>query len=300
MNLEQLYLNDTRLEDLPDLSALRKDSGAGVFTTFSVENNFLTFEDIEPNVGVADTFTYAPQAPIGSRQSQTFYEGDTVELHIPVGGTNNRYQWYKDGVALAGATSDRYTIVNMTEFDEGAYELEITNTLATDLTLRSRPLRYFFAISQWLDIGAYHHAYVATGARHETSVEPEGMEYPAILRHSGHINWKGFWIGVKDWTDPQGQHYPYYVARIGPRRSGSDVSFPIQHQLIGRYEDTIVEVNGAPSFDNVARLDEIDAGLAADRMIHNIHNMAVGITTERKIYAYTNPHHDNYHLIEYA
>ena len=61
---------------------------------------------------------------------------------------------------------------------------------------------------------------------------PEGMEYPAILRHSGHIISKAFWIGVKDWTDPQGQHYPYYVARIGPISSGLDVTFPIQNKLI--------------------------------------------------------------------
>jgi len=294
-NLEQLHLNDNDLEDLPDLSAI------GALTTLSVENNRLTFEDIEPNVGLAPTFTYAPQDQVGGVQLQKVSEGDSLDLHIPVGGMHNQYQWYKDGVALAGATSDRYTVASMTLFDVGTYVLEITNTLATDLTLTSRPMRYSFAISQWLDIGAYHHAYAESGARHEGGTGlPEGMEYPAILRHSGHIRAKAFWIGVKDWTDPQGQHYPFYVARWGPRGPGLDASFPIQNKLIGRYEDTVVEVNGMASFDNEAILDEIDPSLAADRMIHNIHNMAVGITTERKIYAYTNEYHDNYHLIEYT
>ena len=291
-NLLHLHLKDNDLEDLPDLGVV------GTLATLSVENNRLTFEDIEPNVGLAFTFTYAPQALVDDgNQAQAFYEGGSVAMHLPVGGKHNRYQWYKDGVALAGAIGDRHTMVNMTALDEGDYELEITNTLATDLTLRSRPIRLSFINAQWLDIGAYHHAYDESGARHEVSPEPAGMEYPAILRHSGHIRAKAFWIGVKDWTDPQGQHYPYYVARIGPR--GSGVPFPIQNKLIGRYEDTVVEVNGTHSFGNRAILDEIDPGIAADRMIHNIHNMSVGITTDRKVYAYTNAYHDNYHIIAY-
>ncbi|CAN0528903.1 unnamed protein product, partial [Laminaria digitata] len=153
-------------------------------------------------------------------------------------------------------------------------------------------------VSKWLDIGAYHHAYSESGARHWGSQAPAGMEYPAILRHSGHIISNAFWVGVKDWTDPNGKHYPYYVAHLGANEPGSFYTFPIQNKLIGRYEDTVVEVNGEPSFDNEAIVEEIDPGLAADRMLHNIHNMSMGITVDRKIYAYTNEYHDNYHVIK--
>ena len=148
---------------------------------------------------------------------------------------------------------------------------------------------------QWLDIGAYQNEYIDSGVN-----SVAGMIYPAILRYSGHSYNHAFWIGVKDWTDPLGLQYPYFVARIGPWNAISDVVFPTQNKLIGRFQDTVVEVNGAPSFYKVAILDEIDPTLPADRMIHNIHHTSVGITVERKIYAYANTYHDNYHIIEYT
>ncbi len=85
-NLELLHLNDNYLEDLPDLSAL------GALTTLSVENNFLTFEDIEPQVGLSFTFTYAPQLPVPRPRDfpRTGFEGDSVALYIPVGGMHNQ------------------------------------------------------------------------------------------------------------------------------------------------------------------------------------------------------------------
>lgn len=153
---------------------------------------------------------------------------------------------------------------------------------------------------QWLDIGEYHHIYVESGARAEAaSGTVEGMEWPAILRESSHGWAKAFWIGVKNWTDDRGESFNWHVARIGPRSSGQDVTFPVQNKLISRYEDVSVEVDGALSFDNVAVVDEVDASIPADRMIDNIHNMRVGVTTNRKIYAWTNEFHDQYHIIEY-
>jgi hypothetical protein len=151
---------------------------------------------------------------------------------------------------------------------------------------------------KWLDIGSYHHIYVESGARQESATTTEGMEWPAILRQSSHDWAQAFWIGVKDWTDERGVNFPYYVARIGPRNPGLDVSKPIQNNLIARYEDTRVLVDGVDAFDNVAVVNEINPNLPADRMVDNIYNMIVGVTTHRKAYAYVNQFHDNYHLIE--
>jgi len=169
------------------------------------------------------------------------------------------------------------------------------------LLLFCRGVTYGQFTGQWLDIGAYHEQYAESGAKKEGAPKlAEGMEYPAILRQSSHNRAKAFWIGVKNWTDLQGHFYPYYVSRVGPRSPGEEFTFPVQNKLIGRYRDTIVEVDGMFSTDNAAILDDIDPDIAADRMIHNIHNMTVGITTHRKIYAYTNQFHDNYHILEYT
>ena len=148
---------------------------------------------------------------------------------------------------------------------------------------------------QWLDIGAYANQYLDSGV-----TAKDGMLYPALLRHSGHLYMQTFWLGVKDWTNPEGRQYPYYVAQIGWYGQDAGVVFPIQNKLIGRYEDTMVIVDGLQSFERDTALDEIDPDLPADRMIHNIFNTSLGITADRKIYAYAHPYHDNYHLIEYT
>ena len=273
-----------------------------MLTFVDISNNELTFAGIEPNYGLSFDFKYAPQSTIFSRDVFQ-YSGDSLTLHLPVGGEFNQYQWYKEGVALDGETTDQYEMGIPTRLDHGIYVLEITNTLVTDLVLRSADIDFKYDepyTAQWLDIGAYHHAYSESGAQHWGAETPTGMEYPAILRHSTHNISNAFWIGLKDWTDSQGEHYPYYVARLGPNEKGAFYTYPIQNKLIGRYEDTIVEVNGEPSFDKEAVLDEVDPNLPADRMVHNVNNMPMGITVDRKIYAYSNEFHDNYHIKDFT
>ncbi|CAN0520346.1 unnamed protein product, partial [Laminaria digitata] len=297
--LEILNLSDNYLSGLPDLSPLDPIIGNGVLSEVIIDDNAFTFGDIEPNYSLSFAFSYANQYLKGPIDE---YEGNELTLYASVGGAFSQYQWYKDGLPINGATGERYKIGLVTRDVVGQYEVEATNTLVTDLVLRSFPWEVEFIeeyTSRWLDIGAYHHAYSESGARHWGSQAPAGMEYPAIVRHSGHIISNAFWVGVKDWTDMESTYYPYYVARLGPNEPGSFYTYPIQNKLIGRYEDTVVSINGEPSFDNEAILDEIDPDMAADRMVHNIHNMSIGITVDRKIYAYTNEYHDNYHIIEY-
>ncbi len=155
---------------------------------------------------------------------------------------------------------------------------------------------------QWLDIGTFQSNYSESGSRSGAvgNSAQQPSRWPAILRNSGHIYSKAFWLGTKDWTDANGQKFPYFVARIGPGRFGQDMTFPIQNKLISRTEDTVVEVDGSVSFNNVAIVDEINPSLSSDRMIHNIHNTYIGVTVDRKVHAYVHEAHDDYHIIEFV
>ena len=152
----------------------------------------------------------------------------------------------------------------------------------------------------WLDIGEYQHRYVESGALSEGATGNNGLLWPAIMRNAGHIRSRAMWIGVKDWTNPNGQSFPWYTSRMGPRDPGVEFSFPVSSRLISRYDDPVVEVDGAISFSRVAILDEVDPSIIGDRMVHTIYNMDVGVTTERKAYAWDNEFHDKYHVIEYV
>ena len=153
-------------------------------------------------------------------------------------------------------------------------------------------------ITKWLDVGSYHNRYVSSGAMHEGAVANNAMEWPAILRESDHLRSRALWIGVRNWTAPTGEDFPYFVARIGPRDPGSDVVTPIRFDVISQFEDPTVVVDNLASFDKVTAVDRVDPGIPAERMIDNVFTTIVGITAERKIYAWSNRYHDNYHIIE--
>ena len=134
-NLTGLFLYSNELSGLPDLSALT------ALKFLLVQNNRLTFEDLEPNMGVpSTTFNYAPQDSVGSERDTTLPHAASLDLSVEVGGTANIYQWVKDGADIPGATGDTLSISPVTNPDHGSYIVRVTNTLVTGLTLYSRPI----------------------------------------------------------------------------------------------------------------------------------------------------------------
>lgn len=104
-----------------------------------VQNNKLTFEDIEPNISIPD-FVYSPQDSIGEKQDTTVASGSSLTLSVFVGGSANHYQWKKNGIEIVGATDSVYNIASVTFSDSGIYVCQINNTIATELILYSRPI----------------------------------------------------------------------------------------------------------------------------------------------------------------
>lgn len=132
--LRGLQLADNAIEDLPDLSCLPQ------LDDLHVQFNRLTFEDLEPNMGVAQHFFYEPQAPIGEARTDTVAMGAAHTLSYDVGGEHNVYQWYVGPDPIDGATTDTYVIEAAELGDTGYYQLTITNTVVPDLTLNTYPV----------------------------------------------------------------------------------------------------------------------------------------------------------------
>lgn len=130
-SLQQFDIRNNRMDVLPDLSTI------GALNTLQTEGNRLTFEDIEPNVGIT-TFTYSPQDSVESYASVNAAEGTVLQLTVTVGGINNSYQWKKNGSVIPGATNATLQIDSAKTSDAGTYTCDITNTVATSLTLKRR------------------------------------------------------------------------------------------------------------------------------------------------------------------
>ena len=130
--LTYLWINDNQFTELPNLSS------STALKELRVQNNKLTFEDIEPNVYI-DDFTYTPQDSVGEKKDTTVTEGESIIFSVTVGGSANQYQWFKNDVEISGADSSAYVVEAVTFSDSGSYTCQITNTIATELTLYSRP-----------------------------------------------------------------------------------------------------------------------------------------------------------------
>ena len=133
-NLDRTQLNQNQLTSLPYLGAL------SALNELYIQDNKFTFKDIEKNVGIAATYTYAPQDSIGVAQDTTVDLGEDLMLLVSAGGANTVYQWIKDAADISGATDSTYTITSAQAGDAGIYLCRVTNTVASDLTLVSRPM----------------------------------------------------------------------------------------------------------------------------------------------------------------
>jgi len=132
-NLISLGIAHNDLEDLPDLSGLSS------LENLYIHNNRFTFEDIEPNILVPSRhFYYSPQDSVGETQNDTINITSNYTMSVSVGGDNNQYQWKKYSTIIQSATDTFYTISNAKISDAGRYICEITNTVATNLTLYSK------------------------------------------------------------------------------------------------------------------------------------------------------------------
>ena len=133
--LKFLQISNNQLSNLPVLTAFSQ------LENLTVEGNSLDFGAIEPNVGIPKiTFTYSPQAKVGQSATITKNPGDTFTVSVMVGGLSNKYQWFRNGTLISGATVPSYTITSVKVGDAGDYTCQITNTVATQLTLASNPI----------------------------------------------------------------------------------------------------------------------------------------------------------------
>ncbi|HAA19236.1 MAG TPA: hypothetical protein DCP28_10860, partial [Cytophagales bacterium] len=128
--LKTLSLPTNQIFLIPDLTGMEN------LENVNMSQNRLQFGSIEPNVGLTN-FTYSLQGQVGMAKDTVVQQGSPVTFSIVTTGENNTYQWFLNGTAISGATSDSLTIDSVSYDDMGFYTLEINNTQVDDLTLRS-------------------------------------------------------------------------------------------------------------------------------------------------------------------
>jgi len=163
--------------------------------------------------------------------------------------------------------------------------------------------------AKWLSIGSLKNFYQDIGCEPEEYYGKEqqfGYCWPSFYSLQDMQASKGMWIGVRNFNDPiAGQTFDYKVVHCGPRPRIDipDKEFmPVEIKLVGKHPHPEVYVDGVDATD-LKYLDIVDLynpDLPSDRMILNKVNTSVGITVTRKIYAFSSPGFDNFHIHEYV
>ena len=170
-SLETLYLNNNQLENLPsEMSAMVKlktiylqsneitgkvpdFTNLADLTSLYINSNKFQFGDFEDEFATyqnLQTFQYTSQAKVGVEEEKSFgNSGFTLE--VMVSGTNNEYQWYKNGGPITDATTSIYEISDGSVSDNGFYYCIVTNTIITSLSIQSENVTLTFDAALSID-----------------------------------------------------------------------------------------------------------------------------------------------------
>ena len=156
---------------------------------------------------------------------------------------------------------------------------------------------------RWMSVGSLHNWYSSIGSEIEhgfQKVQQYGLQWPAIYEYQDMQAAKGLWIGCINFKDETGREFPHKVVHVGPRVSGANEFFPMEMKMISRFEPPLVYVDGVQSYEKPVDNDEVDPTMKSDRMIINITNNQLGITTTRKIFQFGQQFNDNYIISDYT
>ncbi|MCX6134946.1 MAG: T9SS type A sorting domain-containing protein [Ignavibacteriales bacterium] len=157
--------------------------------------------------------------------------------------------------------------------------------------------------TKWLQIGSLHNWYSEKGGESEDGNVLEqqyGLRWPALVNRTDGQAAKGFWIGATNFTDNSGTTWNPKVIVVGPRWNGDNEFFPKKFELYAQFDPPRVYVNGNLSIANPEVMKAVIDTLKSDRMIYSKVTTVLGLTVERRIYAFSQQFHDNYHIMDYT
>lgn len=144
-NLKYFHIEDNKVSgNIP----------AGMFTTvlqrMNIHQNYFTFAGIEPvynNIKnlYEKSFYQNKMYPLNMAETSV-NEGDPLNLNATalsiyeLGGNNNRYKWFLNDVEVYSGNNPAYSVANATAAHSGIYRFEVTNTVVTELKLKSDPI----------------------------------------------------------------------------------------------------------------------------------------------------------------
>ena len=154
-------------------------------------------------------------------------------------------------------------------------------------------------LKRYIKVGSLQSHFSAYGSeRAWNNTYYEGLIWPADYLYQDNSVIKRSWIATKNFTDDQGyswSHYGVYLL-LSDNQIGTSI-FPMELYQITKFMPPTVYVDGTDinSFYNT-QIDSVNSGILSDRIVVNRVNTSMGLTMERRIFAFSQQYHDNYFI----
>jgi len=154
---------------------------------------------------------------------------------------------------------------------------------------------------RYVRVGDYQHFYGAWGSEYHIGVgNYEGMWWPGWYTLTDNFVTKRPLWAVKDFTDFKGNHFN--VAGWGVSRSKDfQIAAPMELKQIAKFELPTIYVDGVNlTTQYEGQIDTVNPNIKPDRIVENVVNTYLGLTLKRRILAFSQQYHDDYHILEYT
>jgi len=150
-------------------------------------------------------------------------------------------------------------------------------------------------------IGSLQNHYTAYGSeRAWNNNYYEGLQWPAWYPYQDNAVIERFWFGVRDFVDENGHEWGTYAVHSTSGYVDNSL-FPVKHEQTAKFEPPAVIVDGINvTAHHLQQIDDYDPAQIPDRIITNVVNTSMGLTVTRRILAFSQQYHDNYHILEYT
>ena len=152
-------------------------------------------------------------------------------------------------------------------------------------------------LKRYVKIGSLQSHFSAYGSeRAWNNTYYEGLIWPADYLYQDNSVIKRSWIACKDFNDSDGYDWGHYGLYFVLSDAGNSL-FPMELYQIAKFMPPSVYVDGIDlnSFYN-AEIDSVNSEIVSDRIIVNTVNTSMGLTMERRVYAFSQEYHDNYFI----
>ncbi len=141
--LDTLQLQNNQFTSIPDFSGNINKANI----TLLVENNKIDFSSLEPifnssGIPIIKNLRYSPQ-----QSSILKVDLFSNKIISAIGGLNNQYRWYKDGVLLNSPLTSSYFLLDVEITGSSVFKISTTNSKVPNLTITSDPLAISSIIS---------------------------------------------------------------------------------------------------------------------------------------------------------